>query len=199
MSGLSQLIGVMLHVACGTTVSLEFYNIVVHEHACKELRIIHSFSVHFIYILCHYFDTQRCFFSFCLLVYKFLFPMFWACFTFSCEAIVSATFFAFLTIHWTSEFGFFMWFPTVPAVHCAALSLASCSLDSNEPVLRWLCWSPGRTLLPCKAVCMCQVSSFSPAVVSPSCWHYESHMLSESLNVQKLQNLSATSQWHRCW
>lgn len=85
MSGLSQLIGVMLHVACGTTVSLEFYNIVVHEHACKELRIIHSFSVHFIYILCHYFDTQRCFFSFCLLVYKFLFPMFWACFTFSCE------------------------------------------------------------------------------------------------------------------
>lgn len=94
---------------------------------------------------------------------------------------------------------FFMWFPTVPAVHCAALSLASCSLDSNEPVLRWLCWSPGRTLLPCKAVCMCQVSSFSPAVVSPSCWHYESHMLSESLNVQKLQNLSATAQWHRCW
>lgn len=48
-------------VACGTTVSLECYNIVVHEHACKELRIIHSFSVHFIYILCHYFDTQRVF------------------------------------------------------------------------------------------------------------------------------------------
>lgn len=45
--------------------------------------------------------------------------MFWACFTFTCKMIVSATL----------EFAFLKWFPTVSTLHCVAgLSLACCAL-----------------------------------------------------------------------